>query len=83
VIVLVETLSTFPTYKRLDTEFLLQFPCKAFFSRFPVLDFTSWKLPEPSELFPRDRRVSKTQPFLRMIAAVTIFSQLMLQPYQK
>ena len=52
VIVLMQTLSTFPTYTRLDTEFLLQFPCKAFFGGFSVLDFTSWKLPEPSELFP-------------------------------
>jgi hypothetical protein len=52
VVVLVQTLSAFPTYECLDTEFLLQFPCKAIFESFSVLDLTSWKLPEPSELFP-------------------------------
>jgi hypothetical protein len=53
VIVLMPTFSTFSTYNCLDAEFLLQFPCKAFFRSFAVLNFTSWKLPEPREVFAR------------------------------
>jgi hypothetical protein len=52
VVVLVQTLSASPTYECLDTQFLLQFPCKAIFDSFAALDLTSWKLPESCELFP-------------------------------
>jgi hypothetical protein len=49
VIVLVQTLGKFPTYDCLDTELLLQFPCKAFLGSFSVLDFSARKFPEPGE----------------------------------
>ena len=56
--ILIRTFSTFSTYNCLDAEFLPQFPRNAFFRSFAFFNFTSWKFPEPREVFAR-RSTSK------------------------
>jgi hypothetical protein len=79
VIVLMPTFSTFSTYNCLDAEFLLQFPCRHSSEVSPSSTLPPGNSQNPAKFSPEDRRASKTEPFVRMIAAVTTFSQLMLE----